>query len=439
MTLGEALDRLNCTTLRFSRAAPHLQLRRDFDAGLDFGRYGHGFQIDHVTANEPLRLGEAESRSALQAAESLADAELLLAAMSAAEHELVVLHRHRALNIGLFTCIHSSTLGANNGWHAKRAGGLRRHDIGTPERDVWQDGLNLSRAMTFKNAACDLPFGGCKLVAHMPPLPETFGAVRAELGFLAYCIDSGNLLTGPDMGFPASMIDELRAHFTRHIMCGPGGELGHTGAPTALGVFHALTAAARHRFGDRGVEGRRVAVQGLGAVGSTLCELLHGAGASLVVADVQAARAARVAERFGAEVVSPGSILATPVDILSPCAVGGVLSEPSIAAVRCAVICGAANNQLRADDEAGEIALARMLAERDVLLVPDWTATGGGVLLGCEVYQNPGHADRERVDKRIESAIGEATARRLAEAAASGMTPTEQAYREIRRRLDAAA
>ena len=154
-------------------------------------------------------------------------------------------------------------LGLNNGYHAIRAGGVRRHEPDEPESEVHIDGLNLGRAMSFKNAAAQIPFGGNKMTVRCLPFALDD---EPRLGFLAYCIDSGNFMTGPDMGFSPKLSDAMRARFTHNIMGGPGGSMGPTGTPTAEGCFMAIEQASRPGW-NGGLRGRSVAIQGLGAVG----------------------------------------------------------------------------------------------------------------------------------------------------------------------------
>lgn len=421
------------TSLRVARRGQRLELTmaRSWDPDLDFARYGQDFHHDAPPNRQPLVLGDAQARRKLgPAMEALAQLEV---ALRAGGHEQLRLELHPKLDMRVTTYIHSSTLGRNNGLHGLRAGGLRRHERQTAELEVLQDGLNLSRAMTFKNAAAGIPFGGCKLTAQCDAFDPRSAEAVERLGFLAWVIDSGALITGPDMGFSPEMIDALQARFTRHILCGPGGRLGHTGAPTARGVFKALFAAAQHRWGPSGpLKGRRVLVQGLGSVGLPLAQMCAAEGARLLVADTSARALAAARDVLPEhEVIDSERVLDTECDVLSPCAYGALFDAERIARLSCQLIYGGANNQLVARSQAEELKLATLIAERGILTQPDWTYTSGGVLLGTEEYVNAAGPSLERVHARIDQVCGDGTRTLLERAEREAKTPTEVAYRQV--------
>lgn len=430
MELHRALGAAQLTTLRLQRSRDGFtaSAARDFDPDRDFAEYGVSFQRDHVLARDPLRLGDDETRAALApAGAALAELE---AALHAGDHEQVVLVVHAELGVRLCHHVHSSSAGRRNGLHALRLGGMRRHDENAPEHEVLMDGLNLSRAMSFKNAAAGVPFGGSKTTvqcAATGPRAED-ATTRQRLGFLAWCIDIGQLVTGPDMGFEPELIDVLNERHTRHIAGGPASALGHTGTPTARGVLRALEQLAQLRFGPAGLSGRTVAIQGIGAVGSELARSVVQQGASLLVADTDERRVAELLRQVPARALPPESVLSCECDVLCPCAGGGVLSEPVIDQLRCALVCGAANNQLAAHTRSDDERLADRLAQRGVLFHPDWSYTMGGVLAGVEAYVRRDDANATRVAEQIDRVCGDGT-RALAEAArAAGTTATRVAY-----------
>ncbi|MHC4428391.1 MAG: Glu/Leu/Phe/Val dehydrogenase family protein, partial [Planctomycetota bacterium] len=152
---------------------------------------------------------------------------------------------------------------------------------------------------------------------------------------------------------------------------------GDTSPLTGYGVFHGIRAAVRYRLGRDDLAGLRVAIQGAGNVGRHLIQHLTQAGAHIQVADVNGEAARRAAEDFGVEIVAPDAVLSLDVDVLAPCAMGAVLDDETVPKIRASIVCGGANNQL-ADDRHGQ-----MLADRDVLYVPDYVANAGGVLSGA--------------------------------------------------------
>jgi glutamate dehydrogenase/leucine dehydrogenase len=257
---------------------------------------------------------------------------------------------------------------------------------------------------------------------------------EARLGFLAYCIDAGNFFTGPDMGFPPELADVLRARFTRNIVGGKGGALGPTGTPTARGCVAAMREVGRASWGSEDLRGRTVAIQGLGAVGLPLARLLKEIGAKVVVADRDPSRLAQAREALGElEVVSSETILQTPCDVLAPCALGGVLDAETIERLRCAALCGSANNQLKAVSQGEELALAERVRGRGILYPPEWTHNIAGVVAGFEEYVHGEEARMDRIDAHVERVCRAGIRQQLEEARATGRTPTAVAYAKVER------
>src|SRR4051812_45324792 len=298
-------------------------------------------------------------------------------------------------------------------------------------RAALRDGLRLSRAMTFKAACADLPLGGGKgvimLGAADVPLPaDRRRAVLLDLGETVDMV-AGRYLTAEDVG--TSMPDmEVIAETTRHVTGLPV-ERGGSGDPspwTALGVESALRVACERAFGTDSLAGRTVSVVGLGHVGGDLARRLAEGGARLVVADVDERKRA-LADELGAAWVAPEAALTAEVDVLAPCALGGVLDHDSVPALRCRVVCGAANNQLAADNVAG------LLAARGILWVPDFVANAGGIINISVELEPEGYAP-ERADARVR-AVGDTLRTVLADAEAAQTTPWAAAMQLARRRL----
>jgi len=268
----------------------------------------------------------------------------------------------------MFVAVHSTALGPG-------FGGTRMKVYAAPD-DALADVLRLSSAMTFKNAMADLPFGGGKSVLAVPAIPD--GDARTELlGRYADFVASlgGSYVTACDMNTTESDMDvvgERCPHVMgRSVAAGGSG----TSAPdTAIGVYHGIRAALAHVFGSDDPSGRTIVVEGAGAVGGPLCDLLAGAGAKLVVSDVVADRAKAVADRVGADIVEPEDAFDTACDLFSPCATGAVLNADTIPRLRCRVVAGAANNQLAASVDADRLAAA------GILYAPDYVVNAGGVL-----------------------------------------------------------
>ncbi len=322
----------------------------------------------------------------------------------------------------MFVCVHSTVLGP-------AAGGTRMKVYADPA-DALRDGLRLAAAMTSKNAIAGLPLGGGKAVLAVPETPT--GERRRELllryGELVEAL-GGTYVTACDMNTSERDMDVV-AERTRHVMgrSVEGGGSGSSAPSTAVGVFHGIRAALRHAFGSDALAGRRVVVQGVGAVGSALARLLAEAGAELVVSDVVPDRAQTIARELGAAVVPAEEALAIPCDVLSPCATGGVLNRETIPRLRCRIVAGAANNQL------GEPADAERLAERGILYAPDYVVNAGGIihLASLELLGE----DEATRDGRLRG-IGDTLAECFRRAEAEGISPGAAAERMVAERLAA--
>jgi len=298
-------------------------------------------------------------------------------------------------------------------------------------RAAVRDALRLSRAMTFKAACADLPLGGGKGVIMLGPTdgPLAEERRRAVLRDFGDAVDilAGRYLTAEDVG--TSMQDmTVIAESTRHVTGRPV-ERGGSGDPslwTALGVESALRVACERAFGSQSLEGRSVSVVGLGHVGGDLARRLAAGGARLVVSDVDERKRA-LADALGATWAEPAQALVAEVDVLAPCALGGILHHDSVGALRCRAICGAANNQLASDD------IADVLEARGILWVPDFVANAGGII-NIQVELEPEGYSPDRADARVR-AIGDTTRTVLAQAEATGTNPLAAAMELARQRL----
>jgi leucine dehydrogenase len=282
--------------------------------------------------------------------------------------------------------IHSTILGPG-------AGGCRLWSYPSLT-EAANDATRLAEGMSYKNALAGLPLGGAKAVLRKPEGPfdrialfRAFGQAVERLG--------GRYVTAEDVGTTTADMTEVASR-TRHVAGLPqrDGRPGGDPSPwTARGVFIAMKLAAEYRLG-KPLADCTVAVQGLGHVGAALAGLLHEAGARLVVADVNPANLAGVAGLKGVRVVAPGEIVGTRSDILSPCALGGVLTPASIETLHAKVVCGAANNQLGSPDD------GRLLAQRGILYAPDYVVNAGGIINVAGEYLGwDGIATANRVER----------------------------------------
>ncbi|MGH9464196.1 MAG: Glu/Leu/Phe/Val dehydrogenase dimerization domain-containing protein, partial [Thermoanaerobaculia bacterium] len=270
----------------------------------------------------------------------------------------------RATGTWIFVALHDGRLG-------RPTGGTRLKVYPTPD-DGLTDALRLAAGMTAKWAALELPMGGGKavLAAPRPLAGEERRGLLTRYGSLVESL-AGAFATGEDLGTtPEDM--RVLAEVTRWVHVFP--DAPDPGPFTALGVYHGIRAALAARLGNEDPAGRRVLIQGVGDVGAPLAELLAAAGATLLLSDVDEPRAAALASRLDAEVVSPAQLHETPCDVYAPCATGAVLNEETIARLGCAIVAGAANNQLAAPAD------AERLHARGILYAPDYVINGGGAL-----------------------------------------------------------
>ena len=347
------------------------------------------------------------------------------------KHHGIEFYYNQKKNIKVMYCKHVNMSGIRNRRHAIRSGGIRRHELDEPELEVLIDGLNLARAMAYKNATANIPYGGSKILVQCDPVSrDDF----ETLGFLAYVIDRTRSFTGPDMGFEPEMADIMRERFTKNIAAGRKGPLGPSGGPTAYGVYLAIKEACIYFYGNGNLAVRKIAIQGLGAVGYPLAEYLLEDNANLIVTDVDRAKVDNLQRRWGdkpVEYIEPENIYTVGADIFAPCAKGGIITEERINGFKFNIIIGAANNQLKATSKEGEIELARKLADAGILFIIDWACNTGGVIAGWAEYLFENDASFEKIKPKIEAVCRDNLRKLFDKAKGGGKTPTELAYESV--------
>ena len=294
------------------------------------------------------------------------------------------------------------------------AGGTRLWHY-AEDSEALTDALRLSRGMSYKNAMAGLPLGGGKSVvlagkdkAKSAELLATFGKAVDSLG--------GSYITAEDVGMSVTdMIEVARqTEFVAGLPVAEGQVGGDPGPHTALGVFLALKAAVKRALGKDNVAGLHIALQGAGSVASGVGRHAAAEGARLSIADVDDDRAQALAEVTGGTVGDPAEIMSLEPDVLSPCALGAILTEQSIAALNVPVVAGGANNQLATPEDG-----ARLHA-RGILYTPDYVANAGGIINVSTEYLGDGGP--ELVRSRIEAIPGRLE-QIWAESAATGRDP----------------
>lgn len=303
--------------------------------------------------------------------------------------------------------IHSTHLGPAAGgarfWHYEDAG------------EALTDALRLSRGMSYKNAMAGLPLGGGKSVilarADRSKSPELLAAFGKAVDRLC-----GRYITAEDVGISMADMVEVRRQ-TKFVAGLPaeGSEVGGDPGPhTSLGVFLGLKAAVRQALGKDSVDGLHIAIQGAGSVATGVAMHASAEGARLSIADVDGAKARKLADKTGGEVVSPDDILFMKADVVSPNALGAILNEETIAKLDTPVVAGGANNQLATPADGAR------LNERGILYAPDYVINAGGIINVCTEYLDDG--DASLVRQRIES-IPKRLEQIWAESSESGRDP----------------
>ena len=433
--LFDVLEKENLSTMKieYNWRNNHVTLNsaKLWDKNTKWSDYNTSFFLSSSLISESIHLDDKQTREVFKKHNEYDYLEKVIDLVKKGKHFFMELFYDPKNNIRIMNNIHSDTLGINNRSHAIRAGGIRRHDLDEPEYDVIIDGLNLSRGMSFKNAAARIPYGGSKFTVQMKPVDLND---MEQVGFISYAVDRSRVFTGPDMGFPTELADVMNKNFTLNIVGGPGGSLGATGVPTAYGTYLAIKEASRFVFNTPDLKGKKIAVQGLGAVGFILAEHLLKENVNLVVSDLDENPIKELKDKHpnnNIEVLSKDEILTADVDILSPCAIGGIISKELIPNLKCKIIIGAANNELKASSQEEEYELAKLLDEKGILYQVDWWHNGGGVLCGREEYISQENASMDNVLKAAKEIGSKYTWENLIKAKELGITPTECAYKTI--------
>ncbi len=330
-------------------------------------------------------------------------------------HEAVHAFHDEASGLRAFIAVHNTNRGP-------ASGGTRFWSYAT-DADALTDALRLSRAMSYKNAVARLGIGGGKGVIMRPA-----GEFDREAMFRAYgrAVNdvAGTYVTAEDVG--VSPADMVTIKTQTDFVAGLPDTSGDPSPVTADGVFRGIKVALRHAFGSDMLEGRSVAVQGLGHVGYALAEHLANAGASLVVADINDAVLERTKSELGARVVATDAIHAQPVDVFAPCALGGAVNAKTLPSITATVIAGAANNQLATP------VMAEHVARAGKLYAPDYVINAGGIINVDAELRGPYDPEwvRGKLDE-LEETLDEVFTR----AAHEGVTTTEIAEEIGRARL----
>jgi leucine dehydrogenase len=302
-------------------------------------------------------------------------------------HEGIHLFEDRASGLRAVIAVHSTHRGPSSG-------GVRYWQYAHDE-DAIADALRLSRAMSYKNALAGLPIGGGKgvILANGPKTPELLRAFGGAIDSLG-----GRYITAEDVGIAEADMALMaeRTPYVSGIATQDGLAGGDPGPVTAQGVFLGIKAAVKDALGQDDVRGVRVAIQGVGSVGGGVARRLAADGALLTITDQDNAKARAVAAELGATLVAPEDILAVETDVLSPNALGRILNERSIPALRTRIVAGGANNQLATPADAAR------LQERGILYAPDYVINAGGIINVSLAYLGLAKTQQDILDRVAE-------------------------------------
>ena len=301
-------------------------------------------------------------------------------------YEKVVRCRDQASGLHALIAVHDTTLGP-------ALGGMRMLPYAS-EDEALIDVLRLSRGMTYKSAVADTELGGGKSVIIGDPSLKSDALFQAMGRF----VDSlgGTYITAEDMNIKIVDLEVVQQE-TKWVT-GLAREAGSSGNPspyTAYGCWVGIEATLQEAFGSSDCKGRSVLIQGVGAVGGRLAELLAERGADVIICDINDERVASLAKEHGYRSVPDEGHEAVECDVYAPCARGATLNDESIPRLACKVIAGCANNQL------AEVRHGQMLTERGILYAPDYVINAGGII-NVAVEMLPGGYNEAAAMERIE-------------------------------------
>lgn len=301
------------------------------------------------------------------------------------DYEQLLFCQDKQSGLKAIICIHDTTLGP-------ALGGTRMWTYESEEAAI-EDALRLGRGMTYKNAAAGLNLGGGKTVIIGDPRIDKNEEMFRAFGRFIQGLN-GRYITAEDVGTTVADMDII--HEETDYVTGISPAFGSSGNPspvTAYGVYRGMKAAAKEAFGTDLLEGKTIAVQGVGNVAYSLCRHFHEEGAKLIVTDINKEAVQRAVNDFGARAVDPNDIYSVDCDIYSPCALGATINDQTIPLLKAKVIAGSANNQLK-DDRHGD-----KLHELGIVYAPDYVINAGGVINVADEFYG---YNRERAMKRVE-------------------------------------
>ena len=347
------------------------------------------------------------------------DQDVIFGHMTSMGHEQVVFCHDQETGLKAIIAIHSTVLGP-------ALGGTRMWNYNTDVEAI-NDVLRLSRGMTFKASISGLNLGGGKAVIIGDAKTQKTDALMQKFGSF---VDSlgGRYITAEDVGMTTHDMEMVKMN-TNHVTGIPE-SMGGSGNPspvTAYGVYMGMKAAAKFKWGTDKLAGKKVVVQGIGHVGEVLVKHLRNEGAEVLVNDISMDRMKEIAEKYQTGIVEGDAVYDAEMDIYAPCALGATVNTETLKRLKCAVIAGAANNQL-ADEEIH----GKMVMDKGILYAPDFLSNAGGLI---NVYSENEGYNREEALAKTEH-IYNTTLEILNLSSGEKITPNEAALRIAMKRVE---
>ena len=329
----------------------------------------------------------SEKKLLMRASMSLVSEDLLvLEEVHVLEYERVVKISDKDSGLRAIICIHNTTLGP-------ALGGTRIYPYSSWE-DALYDVKRLAKGMTYKSALAQTGLGGGKSVILADPKKEKTKERLRAFGRAVHLL-GGGYICAEDVGSSTEDMEFIREETPYVVGLARSTSSGDPSPFTAWGTLRGIQAALKSIYGCESIQGKTVAIQGLGHVGAKLAELLFWMGAKLIVADIDSKRATEIGKNFSAAVCSSEEIYTAVCDVFAPCALGGILNAKTIPTLRCKAVAGCANNQLGQDSD------AEVLLARNILYAPDFVINAGGLINVTQELEASGYVaetSRKKVD-----------------------------------------
>ena len=300
-------------------------------------------------------------------------------------YEKVIEAKNPEAGLHCFIAIHNTLLGP-------ALGGLRIHSY--PEvKEALQDVLRLSKAMTYKSALAQDGLGGGKSVIIANPHTDKNEFLLLAFGDVLNTL-KGQYIAAEDVGTNTTDMVVIKRRSPYVCALPTDKSSGDPSRFTAWGVFQGILAVCKKLYGSHSLRKKKIAIQGLGSVGSKLANILFWEGADLILSDIEAKKVHDLSLLYGAESANPNDIFKIPCHIFSPCALGGVINYDTLPLLQCEAIAGGANNQLQVASHGKD------LLEKNILYCPDYVINASGIINAAAEFDEGGY-NPKRVRDRV--------------------------------------